>query len=335
MKDTNTLSRRLFLATLTAGAAVAATPGLGELRSTRKTLHGLFPIAFTPERPDGMVDFDGLASQVTFLRRGGVHGVAWPQIASGWTELDERERIKGADVMVQAARDGDIGDISVVIGVQSRSGDFREIERYALHAEKIGADGIICIPPEDVDQAGLLKLYQRLGNVTSLPIMVQAVGDFPVDLLVRMYESIPTVRYVKDETGDPMARVGEISRRTDGRLKSFSGRGVYTMISEMEAGFSGHCPFTSLSDLYAAAYDQFHAGDRRAAFNTFGRIQAASSMFSQSNVNVLIARGVFKPKTTARFAPEVQGAINKPMWANTPEEIKRVLETYLRPYLRA
>jgi dihydrodipicolinate synthase/N-acetylneuraminate lyase len=319
---------------LTAAATIAAMPVRGESILKSQKLHGLLPIAFTPDGPDGKLDFDDLASQVRFLRRGRVHGVAWPQIASGWTELSEKERTTGAKVMVEAGE----GDVSVVIGVQSRSGDFKEIERYARHAEKIGADGVICIPPEGVDHAGLLALYQRLGKVTDLPIMVQAVGDVPVDLLVEMYETIPTVRYVKDEAGKPIERVGEIIRRTDGELKSFSGMGVYNMMSEMEAGFSGHCPFTSLADLYAAAYDHFHVGDRRAAFETFGYIRAADTMFAQSSTNVLIARGVFKPSTTARFAPDVAaalGTISAPMWANSPEQIRRILDTYLRPHLRA
>lgn len=332
MNDTASLDRRALLTTLTAGIALAASPALGRAEDQRRGLAGVFPIAFTPARPDGKVDFDGMASQVGFLRRGGVHGVAWPQIASGWTTLEEPERIKGAEVMVQAARGG---RTSVVIGVQSRTGDFAEIERYARHAEQIGADGVICIPPTGVDQAGLLALYQRIGKVTGLPIMVQAVGDVPVDLLVRMYETIPNVRYVKDEAGDPMARVGEITRRTGGRMKSFSGRGVYTMISEMEAGFSGHCPFTSLSDLYATAYDQFHAGNHRAAFETFGRVMAASSMFSQSNINVLVARGVFRPGTVAKLGPPAPGTNATQMFATTPDEIRRVLDAYLKPHLRA
>jgi 4-hydroxy-tetrahydrodipicolinate synthase len=332
MKHTASLDRRALLASLTAGAVVAAAPALAQPKPAARGLAGVYPIAFTPTHPDGKVDFDGLASQVQFLRRGGVHGVAWPQIASGWTTLAEPERLKGAEVQVQAARGG---KTKVVIGVQSRTGDFAEIERYTRHAEKIGADGVICIPPENVDQAGLLALYQHIGKVTSLPIMVQAVGDVPVDLLVKMFETVPNIRYVKDEAGDPMARVGEITRRTNGQMKSFSGRGVYTMISEMEAGFSGHCCFTTLADVYATAYDQFHAGDRRAAFDTFGRIMAASSMFSQSNINALIARGVFKPGTGSRLATPPLGANTSPMRANTPDEIKRVLDTYMRGVLRA
>ncbi|HNP34815.1 MAG TPA: dihydrodipicolinate synthase family protein [Woeseiaceae bacterium] len=333
MKETRLLDRRSFVTTLAAGATIMAMPPSAASRAVQRELHGLFPIAYTPEGPDGKVEFDDLASQVTFLAHARVQGVAWPQIASGWTELSEKDRIQGAEVMVQAGK----GDISVVIGVQSRTGNFAEIERYAVHAEKIGANGVICIPPDDVDHAGLLTLYQRLGKVTSLPIMIQAVGDFPVDLVVQMYETIPTVQYLKDESGVPIDRVGEITRRTNGGLKCFSGMGVFNMMSEMEAGFSGHCPATSLADLYTAAYDHYHAGDKRAAFETFGYIRAADTMFSQLNVNVLIARGVFKPTTIARFGPDMDKALailNGPMWANTPDEIKRVLDTYLRPHLR-
>lgn len=332
MTDKAMVDRRALLAAFSAGAAMAAAPALAKTAAARKRIAGVFPIAFTPTGPGDKVDFEGLANQVTFLRRGGVQGVAWPQIASGWTTLTEDERIHGAEALVGAGRGG---RTAVVIGVQSKTGDMAEMDRYARHAEKIGADAIICIPPQGVSPDGLLAIYQRLGKAVSLPIMVQAVGDVSVDLLVKMFETIPNVRYVKDEAGDPMARVGEITRRTHGQMKSFAGRGVYTMISEMEVGFAGHCPFTSLADLYATAYDQFHVGQKRQAFDTFGRIMAASSMFSQSNINVLVARGVLRPGAGSRLATPPLGANTSPMRADTPDEIKRVLDQYLRPYLKA
>lgn len=330
--DTSMFDRRGLLAALAAGATAAAVPALAAPGRAHKKLAGIFPIAFTPTRPGDKVDFEGLANQVTFCRRGGVQGLAWPQIASGWTTLTEDERIHGAQALVDAARGG---RTAIVIGVQSKTGDVAEMQRYARHAEKIGADAIICIPPTGVSPDGLLAIYQRLGETVKLPIMVQAVGDVSVDLLVRMFETIPTVRYVKDEAGDPLQRVGEITRRTHGQLKSFAGRGVYTMISEMELGFSGHVPFTSIADVYALAYDQFHAGQKRQAFDTFGRIMAASSMFSQSNINVLVARGVLRPGAGSRLATPPLGANSSAMFANTPDEIKRVLDAYLRPSLRA
>jgi dihydrodipicolinate synthase/N-acetylneuraminate lyase len=180
----------------------------------------------------------------------------------------------------------------------------------------------------------LLLFYQRLGKVTGLPLFAQTGGDFSVDLVVEMFNTIPTFRYVKDEAGDPLVRVTEIRRRTNDQLNCFSGKGVTTMITEMERGFVGHCPFVSLADLYASAYDSYHAGKVRDAFDQFGRIEAASSMFPQSDVDVLIARRVFRPGTTTRLAPPAPGTDSRRK-VTSPDEIRHDLDTYLQPYLRA
>ena len=325
------LDRRQFLGALSVGMTALAIPGLVLGQSAKKQLAGVFPIGFTPVKPDGKLDFDGLAAQAHFCQRGGVQGLAWPQIASGWMTLTEPERVAGAEALIAAGKGG---STSIVIGVQSNSGDFAESARYANHAAKLGADAIICIPPAGIDAGQLLGFYKRLGALTPLPMFVQTGGDFSVDLLVEMFNSIPTFRHVKDEAGQPLERVTEITRRTNGQLHCFSGLGVFTMITEMERGFSGHCPFTSLADLYAATYDLYHAGKHVEAFDKFGRIEAASSMFAQSNINVLVARGVLKPGTTARTAPKTPGSPAGPAPASA-DEIKRILDTYLKGDLRA
>lgn len=333
MKRVPVLDRRQFLEALSLSAAALAVPRIVTAQTPKKRLAGVFPIGFTPVNAQNEVDFNGLAAQVQFCRRGGVHGLAWPQIASGWTTLSEEERMHGAETIISAARGG---NTAIVIGVQSRTADFKETERYAKHAEKLGADAIICIAPPGVTaNSELLLYYQRLGKVTSLPLFAQTGGDFSVDSVVEMFNTIPTFRYVKDEAGDPLERVTEIKRRTNGELNCFSGRGVATMITEMERGFVGHCPFVSLADLYASAYDLYHAGKVRDAFDQFGRIEAASSMFAQSDVDVLIARGVFRPGTTTRIAPPAPGADTRHRKVTSTDEIARDLDTYLKPYLRA
>jgi dihydrodipicolinate synthase/N-acetylneuraminate lyase len=326
------LDRRQFLGALSLGAAALAVPQIMRAQTAPRRLAGVFPIGFTPVNAQNQVDFDGLAAQVQFCRRGGVHGLAWPQIASGWTTLTEEERMHGAETILSAARGG---TTAIVIGVQSRSADFKETERYARQAEKLGADAIICIAPPGVTAPSeLLLFYQRLGKVTALPLFAQTGGDFSVDLVIEMFNTIPTFRYVKDEAGDPLVRVTEIRRRTNDQLNCFSGKGVTTMITEMERGFVGHCPFVSLADLYASAYDSYHAGKVRDAFDQFGRIEAASSMFPQSDVDVLIARRVFRPGTTTRLAPPAPGTDSRRK-VTSPDEIRHDLDTYLEPYLRA
>jgi dihydrodipicolinate synthase/N-acetylneuraminate lyase len=329
-----TLSRRQFIGAASAGAALLATPHWLSAATTKKKLQGLYPIGFTPVNAKGDIDFDGLAAQVQFCRRGGVHGIAWPQIASGWTTLSESERMQGAEAMLSAAKGG---PTAVVIGVQSKTADFAESERYAKQAEKLGADAIICIAPPGLQPGpDLVAFYEKLGKVTGLPLFIQTGGDFSVDLVVELFNKVPTFRYVKDEAGEPLERVHDLLERTNQQLSVFSGKGVNTMITEMERGFVGHCPFVSFSDIYASAWEDYHAGKLHEAFDQFGRIEAASTMYAQSDVNILVARGVFKPGTTTRVAPPAPGADTRPhRKPSDPEEIKRELDRYLKPYLKA
>jgi 4-hydroxy-tetrahydrodipicolinate synthase len=324
--------RRSVLRALAVGAAAGLAPTVAQAAAARR-LQGVFPIAFTPVRPDDRIDLAGLAAQVDFCRRGRVHGIAWPQVASGWSVLSEQERLSGAEALIDA---GQGGATAVVIGVQSP--DRAAVARYARHAERRGADAIICIPPEGVtDPAALLAYYQWVGGLTSLPLFAQAVGPMSVDLLVRMYETIPSFRQVKDEAGEPLEDIAALRRRTGGGLHVFSGKGVTTWITDLERGFDGCCPFVSLADVYAAAYDHWRAGRRQAAFACFAAIAGADTMMAQSSIAILVARGVFKPGTRTRAAPLAPGSTpaDHYMPARTPAEVARVLKTYLAPYLRA
>jgi dihydrodipicolinate synthase/N-acetylneuraminate lyase len=338
MTTFSSLDRRQFLGALTATAAVAATLSVPDsvraaTAAPPRRIAGVFPIGFTPIVGKDQVDYDGLASQIRFCRKGGVHGFAWPQLASGWSTLSEAERLKGAEAICDAAKGG---STAIIIGIQSKTADLKESGRYARQAEKLGADGLICIPPPGMTApAELLDYYTRVAALTPLPFMAQAIGDFSVDLLVRMYEKIPNFRFVKDESGEPLDRIAEIRQRTGDKLKSFSGRGVATMITEMERGFAGHCPYVSLADVYSSAYDDFHAGNKRKAYDTFGKILASNSLMPQNDVNILIARGVLKPGTTTRQAPPAPGAPPPKRVRITVEEVRRVLDTYLKADLRA
>jgi dihydrodipicolinate synthase/N-acetylneuraminate lyase len=323
--------RRDFLRAVGASAASLVLPHMSAA-APGKPLAGVFPIGFSPFTEDNRLDLDGLSAQVKFCNRGGVHGFVWPQIASAWTTLNEKERLDGAEAILSAGKGG---KTVLVIGVQGP--DMAAITRYATHAEKLGADAIVSLPPAGVsDEKALLDFYQQVGRATALPLFAQAIGTMSVDLLIEMFRTIPTFRQVKDEAGDPLQRIAEIRRRTDGQLKVFSGFGVATMITEMELGFSGHCPYTNLADVYAAAYDLWHKGKKREGFEMFGRIQALSSMMPTNTIDILIARGVLKPGTRTRnaaSAPAAGGGRRGPRTV-TQDEIRQALKTYLEPYLK-
>jgi len=330
--------RRDFLQMFGLGVAGFALSNGGLRAAPSKPLRGLFPIGFTPFTPDNKIDLEGLAAQVKFCNRGGVHGLMWPQNASGWTNLSDQERLDGNEAILAAGKGG---KTALVIGVQSA--DPEAVSRYAKQAEKLGADGLISLPPPSVsDEKAVLAYYQQVGGLTGLPLFAQAVGTMSVDLLVEMFKTIPTLRYVKDEAGNPLERISELRKRTDDQLKIFSGAGAATMISEMERGFSGACPYTDLADVFATAFDLWHKGQKREAFDMFGRIQAFASITPISSVDIMIARGVFKPGTKLRTAQAAGGpeggrggGRGRGGKSLSIEEIRQELDAYLKPYLKA
>jgi 4-hydroxy-tetrahydrodipicolinate synthase len=320
------VGRRAFLRVLGAGAAGLA---LGEAAES-PPLRGVFPIGQTPFTESDKLDLDCLQAEVKFCNRYRVHGFVWPQIASNWTTLSEQERLEGAEAILAAGKGG---KTTLVIGVQTQGADVARSLRLARHAARNGAGAIISLPPEKAGGQEMVAYYKTIGAATDLPLIVQSQGEMSVDLIVDLFHQVPTMRCIKDEAGNPLARVTEIIRRTNGELAVFSGNGVRTMIDEMRLGFSGHCPFTALADFYAAAFDQWHAGKRREAFDTFGRILAMSSIPGASSY-LLVVRGIFKETTRSR-GRGTGGRDTAPLDEAGRKALRDAWDEFMKPYVRA
>ena len=212
--------------------------------------------------------------------------------------MSTSERLAGAEAILAAGKGG---KTALVIGVQTQNNDLPGAIAFAKHAAKNGADAICSLPPTG-DDATLLSYYKAIGNATDLPLFVQTIGDMSVDLIVEMYRSIPTMRVVKDEAGDPLARITEIRQKTDDKIGVFAGKGVRLMVDEMQLGFAGYCPVVALADVYQQAFELYEAGKHREAFDMFGRILAFDSI-TNADRYLLVARGIFKENTRSRPTP--------------------------------
>ena len=319
-------SRREVLLGAAAAMGVAVLPGSAGAAS-ESVFRGIYPIAWTPCRTDGALDLSGMAAQVRFCQRGRVAGIVWPQNASAWSTLSEQEWTEGSKALLAAAKGG---KTRVVIGVQTVGGDTEKSVRYAKMAAANGADGLISLPPENAGKAQIVSYYKSIGAATPLPLMMQAVGDASPELIVELAREVPTLRAVKDEAGDPLARAAKILAAT--QLADFSGNGGHTMLAEMALGFSGSCPYVGLADLYQQSFDLWHDGQRDRAFDIFGRISAFNSI-PGSNEYVLVARGVFPEDCVMR---KPAGARPTPALMPAQKQfIREVLDRDLKPYLRA
>jgi 4-hydroxy-tetrahydrodipicolinate synthase len=327
------MDRRTLLKTLGAVAVGSAFSNLavGAAPTAGKVFNGLFPIASTPFTPDNKLDFECLNNEVKFCNRGGVPGLIWPQIASGWSTLSADERYAGAESLIAAGKGG---KTAIVIGVQTQGKDLEGAVAYAKHAAAHGADAICSLPP-DGDNAAIMEFYKAIGAATDLPLFVQTIGDMPVDLVVEMYKSIPTIRVVKDEAGDPLKRVTELRAKTDGKLAVFAGKGVRQMMDEMRLGFTGFCPTVGMADVFQEAWELYEAGKVRESFDMFSRIQGFSTV-TNADRYVMVARGIFKEDTKSRPTPGMGsgGASQAPMTEADKKDVRDALNAYLKPYLR-
>lgn len=319
-------SRRSFLQIAAGGSLCLAASARDA--ATAKPLRGVFPIAQSPFTDSDKLDLACLVEQLHFIHRGGVPGFVWPQLASEWSSLSESERMSGAEALGTAAKKL---RPALVLGVQAPTTE--TAVRYAAQAKRVGADAIISLPPPNQsDQAAVVDYYKRIGAATDLPLFVQAVGNMSVPMLIEMYKAIPTLRYVKDEAGQPLFRIHELRDLSGDQLKVFTGSHGRTMIDEMNRGISGTMPAASFADLYASAWNLWQQGERKESMEMFGHASMLISEVSVYGIEslkyILQLRGVFQNSRT-REKDKASHLDDK------SKEILRQMIEEVKPWLKA
>jgi dihydrodipicolinate synthase/N-acetylneuraminate lyase len=289
-------SRRNFLAAAAAtGSAIFLPKAYG---APERKLEGIFPIMQTPFAESGAVDMETLAREVQFLHRVGAQGMTWPQMASEWPDLKFDERLAGAEKIVGVNKTADEATRpAVVIGVQAN--DIETAVKYARHADKLAPDAIIAIPlDQGRDDSKQMEYYSAIGEACSRPLIVQTVGQMSVDLVLRMANRIPTLRYAKDEAGVTLPRLTEYAKRGQILRGVFTGKHGPTLLDDLSRGAVGNMPASGFADLYVAAWKAWTAGKQDEAMEAFSRtlplIMDAQAYGVAGQKYMLQLRGVFR-----------------------------------------
>jgi dihydrodipicolinate synthase/N-acetylneuraminate lyase len=323
-----TSDRRTFIAGASVLAVVTAA-GEGKLSATpAKRMRGIYPIAQTPCTPDDKLDLPTLASQVRFCTHARVPGLVWPQLASGWATLSEKDRMVGAEALMAAAKGT---RTEVVIGVQALNNDLAMSQRLAKHAADNGASAIISLPPEHVSDHEVVDYYRAIGEATPLPLVIQTIGNMSTEIIGNVYQQVPTLSCIKDEAGDPLKRIADIRARTEGKVAVFAGKGAHTLLKEMDLGFDGNCPAFTLSDLLQRTWELWHANKRREAFQSYGHY-AAFMTIPNVDPYAMIARGLFPENEKIRVMPNSKESIEMLSEADK-RFIREIYAECLRPYV--
>ncbi len=318
----------LMLGNATKSLAQSTTPSLGK----HEPFKGVFPIMQTPYLDDDSIDMESMAKQVDFVVKGNGGGMVWPQLASEFYVLTNEERMKTAELIVNKSN----GRLPVIIGVQSTN-YWKASLKLAKHAESIGADGIISLPPytsrAKVDVAA--DYYRALAEAVEIPIFIQNSGGnygpaMPTEKIIDLAKEYPSIAYIKEESKPVTHRIGAMVKQGEGVLKGvFSGGWGSTLLNELRRGCVGTMPGSSIVDIYAKIIDLFLGGKQDEAQTIFDQVVSLVRFKGNFSIamekEILRRRGIFK-NTRLRIAPY------KITWDEIDQEEFEVLFNNLKPH---
>jgi len=187
-----------------------------------KTFRGTYTVMITPFTPAGGVDVEGLRAFVDWQIGQGIHGLISLGSTGEFLSLDDDEKALVAETVITQAA----GRVPVLIGTGAE--DTREVVRLSRRAEKLGADGVMIIPPfySTPTDDELVHHYKTVADAIALPIMVYnnpatANVDLKPALVARLAE-IDNCLYIKESTLE-VTRVRDIIRLCGDRMTVFGG----------------------------------------------------------------------------------------------------------------
>lgn len=260
----------------------------------RSTFRGIFVIVTTPFTDDVRLDEAALERTMDFCLAAGVHGVVANALASEGGYLSEPERRRAAEVVVGKAE----GKVPAIVAVSAPH--YLLAADYARHAESIGADAVMSLPPtlHPSSPADIKAHYRAIGAATSLPLVIQNVAGqgasaMGAALIAELVNDIPTARFVKEESGYPAQTVGEIIRLCGDKLEGvMGGKAGKTLMEEVRHGVSGTMPACEIADVHVALWKAIEAKDDKRARDIFQRLLPLLDM--ESNYGMLLMKEVLK-----------------------------------------
>ena len=231
-------------------------------------LRGIVTVLNTPFTTANELDVGALRRHVRKALAAGVAGFLAPAMASEVDKLTPAERERFVDTVLGEAK----GRAMVIGGASAGSG--AERVRLAKQLVTAGCDGVLVSIPYQNDEQYAAAVREVAD--TAPPFLMLQDWDpqgygVPVATLVRLFESVESVRAVKVEVVPAGRKYSELLAATDGRLHVSGGWAVMQMIEALDRGVHAFMP-TALHAVYVRIYRLYAAGDRQGARNLFEKL---------------------------------------------------------------
>ena len=231
-------------------------------------VRGIVTVLNTPFTAANELDQAALRRHVRQALAAGVAGFLVPGMASEVDKLTPAER----EVLVATVLEEAKGRAVVIGGASSASGATRV--RLARGLVAAGCDGVIVSIPYRNDEQ-YAAAVREVADTAPPFLMLQDWNPHgygvPVATLVRLFETVESVRAVKVEVVPAGRKYSELLAATGGRLHVSGGWAVMQMIEALDRGVHAFMP-TALHAVYVRFYRLYTTGDREGACNLFVKI---------------------------------------------------------------
>ncbi len=234
-------------------------------------LEGIVPIINTPFDEELQIDFASIDRLVEQGIADGITGCIVPAVASEVDKLTADERRALVERVASAAK----GRIPVFAGCSSE--DLGQSQELAAHALKAGCAGVLCRVPsrlEGQDEA-IFEFFSSLARAAGDVLMIQDLAwtgyGMKLELILRMFERIPSFRCLKIETMPAGVKYSQVLAATGGMLNISAGWAIPQMIEALDRGVHAFNT-TAIDKPFVHIYRLHRAGRRREAQDLFDRV---------------------------------------------------------------
>lgn len=202
-----------------------------------KTFCGTFTMMITPIDQSGGVNLKALEALTEWQINEGIHGLIPLGSTGEFLSMSPDERTAIAETVIKTAR----GRVPVLIGTGAE--DTRYVVGLSREAERLGADGVLIIPPFYATPTvpELIHHYKTVADAISIPIMVyNNPATSNIDLkpeIVAKLSEIEGCRYIKESTLE-VTRIRDIQRLCGDRMTVFGGILGYESFVSGAAGWT-------------------------------------------------------------------------------------------------
>jgi dihydrodipicolinate synthase/N-acetylneuraminate lyase len=286
---------------------------------------GVLPVLATPFTSDGEINTGALDNQVEFVIEHKANGVVLGMV-SEVLRLSSEER----EALTEATCHAVDGRVSVTASVGAES--VVTATRYAKHAEAVGADAVMAIPPTNTacDDRELYGYYSRILDAVQIPVVVQDASGYlgrplSIALQAALLDQYGDRALFKPEAQPIGPRLTQLLKATGGRARVYEGTGGLCLVDSYRRGIVGTMPGPDICWALVALWNALEDGDDERVDEIQGplcaivSIQNSLDSFVAVQKHLLRRQGVI-PETYSR------GPVSYHIDAFTQREVDRLFD---------